>query len=79
MGCGCGDCESMMQPYMDGMLSDEEVSEAREHLERCPPCDKRFRFEERLRHFVRVATDEPMSDSLREKLAGLRSTPSVGS
>ena len=27
MGCGCGDCEEMMQPYMDGMLSDEEVAE----------------------------------------------------
>ena len=58
MGCGCNDCEAMMQPYLDGMLSDSEVEEAREHLERCPPCDKRFRFEERLRHFVRVAVDE---------------------
>ncbi len=75
MGCGCGDCETMMQPYLDGMLSDEEVQEAREHLERCPGCDKRYRFEERLRHFVRVAADEPMPDGLREKLAGLRLSP----
>ena len=45
-----------MQPYMDGMLTDDEVAEAKEHLEACPPCDKRYRFEERLRHFVRVAT-----------------------
>ena len=55
MGCGCGDCEAMMQPYLDGMLTDEQVVEAKEHLEKCPPCDKRYRFEERLRHFVRVA------------------------
>ena len=75
MGCGCGDCEDMMQPYMDGMLSDGEVAEAKEHLERCPPCEKRFRFEERLRHFVRVATDEPMSPALREKLESLRTVP----
>jgi anti-sigma factor (TIGR02949 family) len=75
MGCGCGDCEEMMQPYMDGMLSDGEVAEAKEHLERCPPCDKRFRFEERLRHFVRVATDEPMPPGLREKLESLRTAP----
>jgi anti-sigma factor RsiW len=64
----------MMQPYIDGMLSDAEVAEAREHLEACPPCEKRYRFEERLRHFVRVSTDEPMSDGLRERLASLRSS-----
>ena len=75
MGCGCGDCEAMMQPYLDGLLSDAEVEEAREHLERCPPCDKRFRFEERLRHFVRIAVEEPMPEALRDKLTGLRSTP----
>ena len=63
----------MMQPYMDGALSAEQIREAQEHLERCPPCDKRFRFEEKLRHFVRVAADESMSDGLKERLAGLRS------
>ncbi|MBV8598714.1 MAG: zf-HC2 domain-containing protein, partial [Actinobacteria bacterium] len=44
----------MMQPYLDGILTDEQVREAKGHLERCPPCDKRFRFEQHLRHFVRV-------------------------
>ena len=29
-------------------------------------------FEEKLRHFVRVAAHEPMPDGLKEKLAGLR-------
>ena len=75
MGCGCDDCESMMQPYIDGMLTDEEVEEARQHLADCPPCEKRYRFEERLRHFVRVATDEPMSPALRERLNELRTAP----
>jgi len=73
MGCGCDDCEQMMQPYMDRVLSEEQIREAKEHLERCPPCDKRFRFEARLRQFVRVAVDEPMPDGLKERLAGLRS------
>ena len=73
MGCGCDDCEQMMQPYMDGVLSEEQIREAQEHLERCPPCDKRFRFEEKLRHFVRVAVDEPMTEELKVRLAGLRS------
>ena len=75
MGCGCGDCETMMQPYIDGMLSDEQVTEAREHLERCPPCAERYRFEEELRHFVRIAAEEPMPDGLRERLAALRAAP----
>ena len=72
MGCGCRDCEQMMQPYIDGMLSDEEVAEAREHLEACPPCEKRFHFEESLRQFVRVAVDEPMPEELKARLSGLR-------
>ena len=77
MGCGCVDCEAMMQPYLDGMLTDDEVAEARAHLEACPPCDRRYRFEEQLRHFVRVAAEEPMPPGLRERLSQLR-TPSPG-
>ena len=73
MSCDCQDCEAMMQPYLDGMLTDEEVKEAHEHLTACPPCDKRFRFEEQLRRFVRVAVDEPMPDDLKQRLSGLRS------
>jgi len=74
MGCGCDECEQMMQPYLDGMLTDDEVAEARAHLEECPPCDRRYRFEEKLRHFVRVAANEPMPPDLRERLASLRAT-----
>jgi len=73
MSCGCGDCEVMMQPYLDGVLSDEQVEEAREHLERCPGCDKRYRFEVTLRRYVRVAASEPIPDELKVKLDGLRS------
>ena len=74
MGCGCVDCEAMMQPYMDGMLTDGQVAEARAHLEACPPCDRRYRFEEQLRHFVRVAAEEPMPPGLRERLSQLRTS-----
>jgi hypothetical protein len=73
MGCGCGDCEGMMQPYMDKVLSDEQMREAQEHLEACPPCEKRYRFEESLRQYVRVSVEEPISAELQAKLAGLRS------
>jgi anti-sigma factor (TIGR02949 family) len=73
MACGCEDCETMMQPYLDGVLSDEQVQEAWEHLSDCPGCDKRYRFEEDLRRFVRVAVDEPMPPELMARLTGLRS------
>jgi anti-sigma factor RsiW len=62
----------MMQPFIDGVLSDEEVAEAQRHLERCHWCAKRYRFEERLRHYVRVAVSEPMPPELKAKLAALR-------
>ena len=68
----CDKCEELMQPFMDGSLSDAEVEKAQHHLELCSWCAKRFRFEERLRHYVRVAVNEPMSPELKAKLAALR-------
>jgi anti-sigma factor RsiW len=62
----------MMQPYLDHVLSDAEVREAEMHLERCDTCRRRYRFEESLRVFVRLAVDEQMSPALKEKLAALR-------
>jgi anti-sigma factor RsiW len=62
----------MMQPFLDGSLSEQEVAEAQAHLEKCRWCAKRYRFEERLRHYVRVAVSEPMSPELKARLAALR-------
>ena len=68
----CDKCEEMMQQYLDGDLSAEEVAEAETHLERCSWCAKRYHFEERLRHYVRVAVSEPMPAELKARLASLR-------
>lgn len=68
----CDKCEEMMQPYLDGTLSEDEVREAEVHLADCTWCAKRYRFEERLRHYVRVAVSEPMPAELKAKLAALR-------
>jgi anti-sigma factor (TIGR02949 family) len=68
----CDKCEEMMQPFLDGVLSDAEVKEAQRHLDACSWCAKRFHFEERLRHYVRVAVSEPMPPELKAKLAALR-------
>jgi predicted anti-sigma-YlaC factor YlaD len=69
---GCAHCEEMMQPYLDHVLSDAEVQEAEMHLQRCDTCRRRYRFEESLRVYVRLAVDEQMSPALKEKLAALR-------
>jgi len=68
----CDKCEEMMQPFLDGVLSDAQVLEAKEHLDRCSWCAKRYKFEVDLRRFVRVAVQEPMAPELRAKLAALR-------
>jgi anti-sigma factor (TIGR02949 family) len=68
----CDKCEEMMQPYLDGELSDDEVAQAQKHLATCSWCAKRYHFEERLRRYVRVAASEPMSPELKVKLAALR-------
>ncbi len=68
----CDQCEEMMQPYLVGVLSDAQVLQAKEHLERCTWCAKRYKFEVDLRHFVRVAVQEPMRPELKARLAALR-------
>jgi predicted anti-sigma-YlaC factor YlaD len=69
---GCAHCEEMMQPYLDHVLSDAEVRAAESHLDNCDTCRKRYRFEESLRVYVRLAATEQMSPELKEKLAALR-------
>ena len=69
---GCRECEEMMQPYMDRVLTDVERAEAEQHLDECAYCRKRYRFEEHLRQFVRQAVVEPMPLELKQKLLELR-------
>jgi anti-sigma factor (TIGR02949 family) len=68
----CTQCEEMLQPYLDRVLSEEERIEAEDHLNRCAYCAKRYRFEESLRQFVRQAVSEPMPAELKERLSALR-------
>jgi predicted anti-sigma-YlaC factor YlaD len=62
----------MMQPYLDHVLTDEEMSRAEAHLAECEQCRRRYKFEESLRIYVRKAATEQMSAELRQKLAALR-------
>ena len=68
----CSHCEEMMQPYLDHILSVEEMRAAEQHLDECEWCRKRYHFEESLRVYVRMAVSEPMPAALKEKLAALR-------
>jgi anti-sigma factor (TIGR02949 family) len=68
----CEKCEELMQPYLDRALSDEEREQAERHLQGCPHCEKRYRFEESLRVFVRQVCSEQMPPELKAKLAALR-------
>jgi mycothiol system anti-sigma-R factor len=68
----CDHCEEVMQPFLDRSLSLEEQVSVETHLETCPWCSKRFRFEQELRCYVRVACSEEMPPSLKAKLAALR-------
>ena len=68
----CDHCEEVMQPYLDRSLSVEEQVSIETHLESCPWCSKRFRFEQELRGYVRVACSEEMPPALKAKLAALR-------
>ena len=62
-----------MQPYMDRVVTDVERAEAEAHLDECAYCRKRYRFEAKLRQFVRQAVaTEPMPIDLKTKLAALR-------
>ena len=68
----CSHCEEMMQPYLDHVLTDEEMVEAEAHLDACEHCRRRYRFEESLRQFVRKCCAEEMPPELKQKLASLR-------
>ena len=70
--CDCADCERMLQPYLDRVLTDDELAEAEEHLDRCAYCRKRYRFEQELHMLVRRAVIEPMPVELKQRLAALR-------
>jgi anti-sigma factor (TIGR02949 family) len=68
----CSHCEEMMQPYLDRILTDDEMAEAEAHLNECEYCRRRYRFEESLRVYVRQAVSEQMPAELKQKLAALR-------
>jgi mycothiol system anti-sigma-R factor len=68
----CDHCEEVMQPYLDRALSESERQTVELHLAQCTWCANRFKFEEDLRTYVRVACQKEMPPDLKEKLSALR-------
>lgn len=68
----CDKCEELLQGYLDRDLTREEVVVAQGHLDGCDYCRRRYRFEERLRRYIRVSASERMPAGLLAKLAELR-------
>ena len=68
----CEWCEEVLQDYLDRELTDAEMKEAKRHLDRCPYCEKRYKFEASLRRYVYQAVTEPMAPELKQKLSELR-------
>ena len=68
----CDKCEELLQGYLDRDLTREEVVAAEGHLNGCDYCRRRYRFEERLRRYIRVSASERMPAGLLAKLAELR-------
>lgn len=60
-----------MQPYVDRVLTPDERAEAERHLAECSYCARRYRFEEKLRVYVKQACCEEMPPELKAKLAAL--------
>ena len=70
----CDKCEEWMQPYLDRTLDESERVEAEQHLAACPPCERRYKFEEGLRRYVRHACSDQIPFELKEKLAALHTS-----
>lgn len=69
---GCDKCEELLQGYLDRDLAPEEVVVAEGHLDGCDYCRRRYRFEEKLRRYIRLSASERMPAGLMAKLAELR-------
>jgi mycothiol system anti-sigma-R factor len=65
----CAETVKVLQEYLDRELNVCEIATVQGHLDRCPPCLKLFRFEERVRRLVRVHCERDCAPtSLREQI-----------
>ena len=71
---GCSSCDQAMDKlheFVDRELTEREVLEVRRHLEDCPPCQRHFDFEGRMKLLVhRKACPERAPEQLLARILG---------
>jgi len=64
----CRDAEARLDQFVDRELTADEIEEVQHHLDSCPPCLQKFRYESQVRRLVRLACSELAPSSLRMRI-----------
>jgi mycothiol system anti-sigma-R factor len=65
----CRDCLEKLDGYLDRELTDVELAEVKAHMDRCPPCEDRYRLEVHVKRLVKVCCDQGVApETLRSRL-----------
>jgi anti-sigma factor (TIGR02949 family) len=74
----CWETVKLLGEFLDRELTACEVETVQGHLDRCPPCLKVYRFEERVRRLVRVHCERDCAPTdLREQILARLKRPST--
>jgi anti-sigma factor (TIGR02949 family) len=74
----CLDTVKLLGEFLDRELTTCEIETVQGHLDRCPPCLKVYRFEERVRRLVRVhCVRECAPSDLRDQIMARLKRPSI--
>ena len=74
----CLDTVKLLGEFLDRELTSCEIETVQGHLDRCPPCLKVYRFEERVRRLVRVHCVRDCAPSdLRDQIMARLKRPSI--
>jgi len=74
----CADTVKLLGEFLDRELTTCEVQTVQGHLDRCPPCLKVYRFEERVRRLVRVHCERDCAPTeLRDQILARLKRPSL--
>ena len=68
----CVEAEKRLQPYLDRMLTSDEVAAVEAHLSACRYCADRYVFEAKLRATVKRCCSDPIPAGMVERLHRLR-------
>jgi len=63
----CNEVDKMLQLYVDGELTTQDIENIRQHLEKCSPCEGHFESEKLLKQIVKEKLNwQPAADGVAE-------------